>query len=308
MARVDAFAMFYCSSQYEMFRSYNKSIISIAALRYETCRNPRRWSELNGNISELSGRREHVIGANNQYDKEYIGYFTGLNVELLPSFCLYTGGVYNPIHNTYLFSPQRSGLSGAFASLWNREFDTHYKRLNATFVLDPLRGKNGLYESWHWAGHLGIVNVPYQVSTMSVFEQYHMNIPLFFPAHATFVEWNIKHRLLYDRTSAMLWGFSTGSDIKPHASRRAIPDPNDERDPNSQSYWLRLSDFYTLPHVVHFGSVQELVELLHSVTRERLFAISADMRAFNRSQLKHLLHFWRERLVDIANASQNHPD
>ena len=40
-ARVDAFAMFHCSSQYEMFRFYNKSIISIATLRYETCRKPK---------------------------------------------------------------------------------------------------------------------------------------------------------------------------------------------------------------------------------------------------------------------------
>ena len=308
IARVDAFAMFYCFSQFEMFRPYNKSIIAISALRYEACRKqPRRWEELNGNLSELYGSPSHVIGANNQYDKEYIGYFTGLRIELLPSFCLYSGGYYNPIHHSYLISAQRDGFSRAFSVFWDDEFKTHYRRLNATFILGPLRGNEGKYETWDWASHFGIVNVPYQTSTMSIFEQYRMCIPLFFPAHATLLQWNIKFRLVFDRTSAMKWSFATGSEIPPHPSQRAIPDPNDERDPNSQSYWLRFSDFYTLPHIVHFSSIQELVEILHGLTRDRLIAISSSMRDFNHNQLKELLRFWRRRLVDIARASVNQP-
>ena len=309
IARVDAFAMFYCFSQFEMYRPYNKSIISISALRYEACRkNPKRWDELNGNLSELYGSPTHVIGANNQYDKEYIGYFTGLKIELLPSFCLYSGGYYNPIHNySYLISAQRDGFSRAFTVLWNDEFNTHYRRLNATFILGSLRGNDGKYETWDWASHFGIVNVPYQTSTMSIFEQYRMCIPLFFPAHATLLQWNIKYRLVFDRTSAMKWGFATGSEIPPHPSQRAIPDPNDERDPNSQSYWLRFSDFYTFPHIVHFSSIKELVEILHGITRDRLIKISTSMRAFNHNQLKASLRFWRRRLVDIARASENQP-
>ena len=305
MARVDAFAMFYCSSQFEMYRPYNKSIISIAALRYEACRTPPRWQDLNGNVSLLFRQSKHIIGANNQYDREYIRYFTGLKVDLIPSFCVYTGGSYNPKQNSYIFYPQRDGFQGEFATFWETQFRMYYNNFNATFELVPIRAK--YFETEHLASHIGIVHVPYQVSTMSIFEQYRMGIPLFFAAYETFVKWNIKYRIVYDRTSAMLWGFSKGSDIPPHETQRRIPDPNDESDSASQRYWFRYADYYTFPHITYFQSIEQLVQTLHEMSRERLFEISTQMRAFNRLQLKQLLQYWRARLLDIAASSSNNP-
>ena len=315
-ARVDAFAMFHCSSQYEMFRIYNKSIISIATLRYETCRKPRRWTELNETLSKLYGRPEHVIGTSGKYDKEYIRYFTGLKVDLVPNFCAYTGGWYNPITNngSYLLYPQRDGFAGQFAKFWNSEFTNHYKMQNATFKLVSKQTKYTkdwvrvtTHETWDLGSYLGIVNVPYQTSTMSISEHYRMGIPLFFAAHDTFVKWNIKYRLVYDRTSAMREGFSYKSEIPPHESQRGIPDPNDERDPVSQNHWFHFADYYTLPHITYFKSIEHLVNILQNTSSDRLLAISAKMRAFNREQLKQLLHYWRTRLIDISASSSNKP-
>ena len=308
IARVDAFAMFYCSSQYELFKPYNKSIISVTALRYEACRTPRRWIELNDNLFEIFGKKKHVIGANNLYDREYIRYFTGLQVDLLPSFCVYTGSVYNPVHNSFIFYPQRKGFEGSFAEIWSNEFNYYYKNKNSTFELFAIRSKFQKYESSDLASHLGIVHIPYQTSTMSIFEQYRIGIPLFFAAYKTFVRWNFKYRLAYDRTKVGLAGFPNGSDIPPHFSQRGIPDPNDEGDPESHVYWLRFSDFYTLPHITYFDSIEDLVSILQEMTRERLVHISSQMRAFNRQVLKKLLIYWRRRLLDIAQYSQNHPN
>ena len=318
-ARVDAFAMFHCSSQYEMFRIYNKSIISIATIRYEACRKPKRWTELNGNLSKLNGRSEHVIGTSGIYDKEYIRYFTGLKVDLIPNFCAYTGGWYNPIKNngSYLLYPQRDGFLGQFAKFWDSEFTIHYKMQNATFKLVSKQTKYidnwirvSTHETWDFGFHLGIVHVPYQTSTMSISEHYKMGIPLFFPAHDTFVEWNMNYRLAYDRVyfaTEARKEFSKGSEIPPHESQRGIPDPNDESDPVSQHHWFLLADYYTLPHITYFHSIKHLVDILQSMSRDSLLTISAKMRAFNREQLKHLLNYWRTRLINISASSFNKP-
>ena len=121
----------------------------------------------------------------------------------------------------------------------------HYKKQNATFELMSKQTKYtanwirvSTHETWNLGSHLGIVHVPNQVSTMSIFEHYRMEIPLFFAAHETFVDWNIKYRLVYDRTSAMRKGFSTGSGIPPQESQKEVPDPNYERDPVSQCHWF----------------------------------------------------------------------
>ena len=310
ISRVDAFASFFCFSQFEMFRPYNKSIIAIAVMRFETCRTPRRWSELIGNLKELIGKPYNIIGANNQYDREYIRYFTNINAHLLPSFSLYTGNArYNPTQQTYLFSAQRFGLDGGLDQLWNCEFGDRYLNLSSKFRLVHLRSVYGfgMYEYKDLASHLGIVHVPYQVSTMSIFEQYRMCIPLFFPSHKLFVEWNMRYRVAYDRTTAMKWGFLNASDIPPHPSQSDTPDPNDEGNAKAHEYWLRLADYYTLPHITHFSSVGQLVEILHHMNRERLLDVSAAMSDFNRSQLKQLLRFWRSHLLAIARYSPNKP-
>ena len=120
-------------------------------------------------------------------------------------------------------------------------------------------------------------------------EHYRMGIPLFFAAHETFVDWNIKYRLVYDRTSAMRKGFSTGSDIPPHESEKGVPDPNDECDPVSQRHWFRLADFYTLPHITYFQSIEHLVNILNEMSRERLLSINV-MYSLRRPASKAVLN------------------
>lgn len=307
ISKADAFATFHCFGHFELFLPYNKSLIAISTIRFETCRAPRRWDELNFHLAQIHNKTAHVVGANNRYDQEYIKYFTGLNVEYIPSFCLYTGAFYKPTRKSYLFYAQRNGLSGEFAILWNTVFQSYYSKINASFVLRELRQVYSKFDYTDLASHLGIVHIPYQISTMSIFEQYRMAIPLFFPSVDLFTRWNVKYRLAYDRTSAMLWGFSYASDIPPHASQRLTPDPNAENSTESQRHWLPLADFYTLPHITYFSSIEELVATLQNMTRNRLLDISFRMQNFNRNQLKQVLRFWRNRLVNIAKYSVNRP-
>ncbi|CAF5192647.1 unnamed protein product, partial [Rotaria magnacalcarata] len=50
------------------------------------------------------------------------------------------------------------------------------------------------YRYTELAQHPGIIHIPYQVSLMSIFEQYRMNIPLFVPSLDLLTEWHYTYQ------------------------------------------------------------------------------------------------------------------
>ncbi len=63
--------------------------------------------------------------------------------------------------------------------------------LKASVTVDHLRELyKDHYEYAQIVRHPGIIYVPYQVSVMSLFEQYRMNILLFFPTLDLLTEWH----------------------------------------------------------------------------------------------------------------------
>ena len=149
----------------------------------------------------------------------------------------------------------------------------------------------------------------FQVSIMSFFEQYRMNIPLFAPSLPFLISLHRDYYAVYDRTTAGGYKPSArGSRLPAHPSMAHVPDPNDDFSEASIKYWLPLADFYHFPHLTYFESVEQLVDILHSIRMERLWQISEEMRAYNRNALKEILRFWRMRLLAIAHFSPFHPE
>ena len=321
MALADAFATFHCFGHLELFEPYNKSIIAISTTVYQNCRSPTRWNELNAHLYRVFSRREHVIGAVSHYHREYIRYFTGLTVDYLPALSLYTNASYapSPTRRSFLLLAQKVGfVNQELGDLWESAFARAYDRLprrSLRFILDPLRMRYPAYEFADLAVHRGVVHVPYHVSTMSIFEHYRMSIPLFFPWKQLLLDWHLRYQLLYDRTIAGWFSRPTGSPQPAHPSvnpplaahSASIPDPNADTDPRALRYWLSLADYYVLPHISYFSSVEELVETLNTVTDQQLQNVSLSMRSFNRESLKTQLRYWRERLLHIAQNSPNRP-
>ena len=118
--------------------------------------------------------------------------------------------------------------------------------------------------------------------------------PSIFPAHPAY---NGSARVLKDiKNDILVYTYQT-------------LDPNNELDPRSLRHWLSLADFYTMPHVVHFHSVENLVDILDTMWKDpsRLHVISNAMRIENRARLKYILRYWRHRLVDIKQHSPHMP-
>ena len=324
-ARVDAFFVAYPMSTFENYMPFNRSIIALAATRYENARFiTRTWTRMNHRLRTLAANPLNVVAANSLYELEYVRYFSGVQSVYLQSFCAYTQVYYSPSpdRQTYLLSALRGELDGdaaEFGAMWRREFNLSYTRRGASFVLETLRKRyQGVYSYADLVSHLGIVYVPYQISYMSIYEQYRMHIPLFFPSLELLTKWQHTYWIMTERTwDGVGRKRPHGSYQKPYQQRHSqqhdgaiitqAPDPNNEWDEEAIKHWLAYSDFYTLPHFVLYKSVDDLVQILEEKTEQELRETSERMRKYSRGVLAELLRFWRAQLLRIAQASTNRP-
>jgi len=191
MKSVDAFVCFHPASMCELFMPFNKSLIVIASTRYELGRfGANRWTKWNNNLVQIAKTPTNVVGGNNRYDVEYIKYFTGIQPQLLPSFCGYLSNKYAPSRSGFLLAPVHNH---GFEAIFMSEYKAVCKNMSCTSKLMRLREKYPHYKYSDLTAHAGMVYIPYQVSVMSMFEQYRMNIPLFFPSLELLTTWQHKH-------------------------------------------------------------------------------------------------------------------
>ena len=324
-ARVDAFFVAHPMSNFELYMPFNRSIIALSTTRYELARfHTPLWTRMNRRLQALAANSVNVVAANNLYDREYLRYFSCVQPVYLQSFCAYMQVYYSPSpdRRTYLFSALRGELDGdaaEFSAMWRREFNLSYTRRGASFVLETLRKRyRGVYSYADLVAHLGIVYVPYQISYMSIFEQYRMHIPLFFPSLELLTKWQHTYWIMTERTwEGVGRKRPHGSYQKPYRHQHSqqpdgatftqAPDPNNEWDEPAIKHWLAYSDFYTLPHFVLYESIDDLVQILEEQTEEKLHETSEKMRKYSRGVLVTLLRFWRAQLLRIAQASTNRP-
>ena len=70
----------------------------------------------------------------------------------------------------------------------------------APFTFVKVRDLYAHFEYSDLAAHPAIVLFPYQVSIMSIFEYYRMNLPIFAPSLSLLVQWQLEHLLIKERT------------------------------------------------------------------------------------------------------------
>lgn len=184
---VDAFVCFHPAAMCELFMPFNKSLIVIASTRYELGRfGVNRWTTWNNNLKRIAEAPTNVVGGNNRYDVEYIKYFTGIQPQLLSSFCGYLPYRYAPSRSGFLLAPvHHAGFERIFLS----EYKSICENVSCSGKVLRMREIYPRYKYTDLTAHAGIIYIPYQVSVMSMFEQYRMNIPLFFPSLELLTTW-----------------------------------------------------------------------------------------------------------------------
>ncbi|CAF1288151.1 unnamed protein product [Adineta steineri] len=298
MIQVDAFICFHPTAMCEVFMPFNRPLIIIASTRYEMGRfSKEEWIKWNKNLQLIALNPRNIVAANNLYDAEYIRYFTGITPIIIPSLCDYTNVTYAPIiKKPFLIATM---YVDKFRFQFMRNLKSSLKRSNTSITVGYLRDiYKERYEYSDIASHPGIIYIPYQVSLMSLFEQYRMNIPLFFPSIDLLTEWHYTYHVIDQRTWDTVYKHPSNTSIIPGVLASDIPDPNNEFDRKAIRYWLQFSDFYQWPHITYFNSIDDLTMKL---TSTNLTEISRNMKIYNIDLKQKLFQQWNHILQRISS-------
>jgi hypothetical protein len=225
----DGFIVGYCSAFAMVYEKYNKPILMLNAVRYDIpycfTKSTVGRAQWNLCLQRLQSKGLLTIVSNNKADQRYTQLGTGMLPMFLPSLCLYTNVQYAPRNPTFL--------------VYGGSFPDH----------PLLTQKRDLPHPHDWSdlmAYRGIVNFPYEVSLMSVFEQFTAGCPLFFPSKAY---WKSKPDI---QSLSAYWGSQLPAEFAPMATTDA---------------WIDLADMYTTfksPNTHYFDSTEHLLQLLES--------------------------------------------
>lgn len=229
-----------------LYEKYGKPIIMVNSCRYEQPfswhGDAAGWTWVGEALRRMAGRGQLVSVSNNLADRDYLRAGTGVESLHIPSLCLYTGAVHNPVRREWVCHGDRSFFP---SSPWLLE-----------------KPQNG----YSWAdlySYAGIVHIPYEMSTMSLFEQYSAGVPLFLPSKQYY-----RACILVGK---MPFGSVYGLDGAPATLRPLLRDLD---------FWLNRADFYDADNFrfVHFyDSPDDLIAKL-----EQFSVMGAEERAKER--------------------------
>jgi hypothetical protein len=272
LSQYDGFICTYPLSFSMLYAKFKKPIILHVPIRYEVpfSANPNMWNKFNSYLREGIDSGMIVPVANSEYDKRYFEFFVQRNCQMIPNICEYTNTKWNPTKNQFLYSG----------------------RLKFNFPPNIIVDKDSLgrYEWSDLSQFLGIIVIPYTCSTMSIFEHYNANIPLFFPSKRFILELyeSYGNAVLSEITWNRIFNLPPGSSI----------DCDRENDPNSfdnmriVGRWIEYSDFYnqeSMPHIIYFDSIEDLSI---KISNTNLKEVSEKMSEFNSSKSKKIYAEW----------------
>ena len=254
----DMFIVGFASSFAMVYEKYNKPILMLNAVRYDIpfcftkdMRMAVKWNEC---LDRLNSHGLLTIVSNNKADQLYTKRGCGLDSRYIPSLCLYTNTTYTPTKPTFLC-------------------------YNGTFSHPLITQKSQLPHPHEWSdltSFRGIINMPYEISLMSVFEQFTAGCPLFFPSKAY---WKANPHI---QSISAYWG----AQLPPAFGSLSTTD-----------VWIDLADMYGVfqsPNTYYFDSESHLYELLETFTY-------VDDREFRTAHVERVKREWKKVIRSITS-------
>lgn len=262
----DGFIVGFCSAFAMIYEKYNKPIIMMNAVHYDI---PFCWTRdqamlvrFHECLDRLNRKGHLTIVSNNRAHEKYTRMGCGIDPVYIPSLCLYTNTTYTPTKPTFL--------------LVNGDVPEH-----------PLiTRKHALPPRHEWSdvtAFRGIINLPYDVSLMSMFEHFTAGCPLFFPSKAF---WKANPTI---QSLTAYWA----SELPEYLSYF-----------RSLDNWIDLADPYEAfdsPNTHYFDSIPHLFQLLETFEY-------VDDRAFRQAHIADVKAKWaqiRQRIVSGKFWSQS---
>jgi len=276
LSQYDAFICTYPLSFALLYEKFKKPIILHIPIRYEVPfhNDPSKWEWFNEYLKSGIDNGMIIPVANSVYDKKYFELFTDRECMLIPNMCEYTNTNWKPTINKFLYSGRLPV-----------KFDDN-------IIVD--KSTLGRYKWNDLSSYKSMIIIPYTCSTMSIFEHYAANIPLFFPSKTFMMELYKTYGsyVLSELTWNRIFGTSTSSVIKVDTDN----DPNKYGDIDIMSKWIDYSDFYTMPHITYFDSFEDIYTKILSTD---LNEVSSKMKECNRNRKESIYNDWKKILDNI---------
>jgi len=227
----DGFIACHPNSFSMLFEKYNKPIIVINSCRYDL---PFCWNnnmemveELHNCFKRLQDKKMLHYISNNRADNAYFKLGNPeIHTQIIPSLCLYTNMSW------------KSSVDHAYFLLYSGmiPYNKHIKHRNDL--------ENGY--SWNTLMNFkGIIHIPYEASTMSIFEQVSSGIPLFFPTKEFLYRlWNSQEQ----HCGVNYW-------VAPPAYLEST---------KNRLFWIEKADYYSIEGAYYFNSFEELFNMIES--------------------------------------------
>ena len=276
LEKYDAFIACYPVEFAMLYEKWNKPIIVVNCIRYE---HPNTFTpDIKNRLDEFLKRKNKegmlYYICNNKGDQWYTNYFTGIMGKHIPSLCEYTGFKYTGTKNKYIIH-DRSEIT------INNDLAIN---------LSAIRNSSWKYSWQDLYDHKGIIHIPYHNGSMSTFEHYTANVPLFLPSKKYAKELFHQNKIFSDLTF-----FRINKKEEPED----IDNPNSLRNPIVLDKWFDTCDFYdedNMKHIQYFDSISHLEHLLKTVDTAE---ISANMVNHNILRKEFVYDGWREVLSSI---------
>jgi len=279
----DGFIVTYPPQFSLLYKYFDKPIIVNNPIRYEWpfSFNPEYWKQFNEYLQDGYDKKKIILIANNLYDKHYMELFIKRPVTFIPSVCeYYPSGDYIGNKDTFLY--------------YSRDRIKEFNNQNIVFKNDIFPKGHTHYDLRHFKG---IIHIPYQISYMSIFEQYTYNIPLFVPTQKFLLD--IYSNRSYNVLKEISWNGYFNAVSKSSIHCDIDNDPNDYLNIESVNHWLQYSDFYDknwMPYITYFDSFDELNNMVSDIDVKE---ISNNMKEFNKIRKNKIYTMWQSVLKDF---------
>ncbi|MAF36508.1 hypothetical protein CL622_05320 [archaeon] len=252
----DGFIVTYPPSFSLLFEKFNKPIIVVAATRYEApfTNDITKWDQFNDFLRNKIDEGIIIPLANNLYDKKYCEHFTDREWNHISSLCAYTNLKYGgKKEQAILYDTCATGMDK-----------------NKINYIEPFDLQDRSWENIY--DHKVAIHIPYNISTMTMFEQYMANMPLILPSLDLFV--NIPGSL-----SQLYYG--------------DIGEKNKEIFSSKES--IKLADFYQWDWIIHYNDLDELSSIMNLTNFE---AMSKRIQEENKQRKIKTYNSWKN-VLDI---------
>lgn len=271
----DGFIVTHTPSFALFFELFRKPIIIVNSTRYEQPASNNssleQWNFIDLSLKRLYAKGLLIVISNNLYDQLYIKTAINIDSIMIPSLCEYT-------NTKRLEELNKNKLFLLYSSQKNP-----IKVINDVVVLNINQIKPYTFDTL--AKFTAIIHIPYEISTMSIFEHYTMNCPLIFPTKEFLLKMYSNNELNVYGSYSALFNFNKN----PSTLDILLKDGWFEK-------MISYADFYNeeyFPYITYFDSFEDLEVKLKSIDFD---LISENMKKFNVERKNKILDLWKKTL------------